>query len=118
METLECNHIIYKEDLIKDQGLLDYLIDQLATDVGKKLMDSLLTNGISICRADSKMYQLLDINAVNIIDTVQIIKIISCKDCKYYDPKDRNFSCNLFSDLGSANNDNDFCAWAERKDNG
>lgn len=43
-------------------------------------------------------------------------EIIRCKDCKYYEPKDRNFSCNLFSDLGSANNDDDFCAWAEGRE--
>lgn len=92
METLKCNHIIYKEDLIKDQGLLDYIKDQLASDIGKKVLDSILTNGISICRADTKMYQLLDINAVNIIDTVQITKLIRCKDCVNWDTSWRSRS--------------------------
>lgn len=92
METLKCNQIIYKEDLIKDPDLLDYIKDQLDyikdqldANVGRKIVNSLINNGISICRANTKEYKLLDINAVNIIDTVQITKLIRCKDCANWD---------------------------------
>ena len=43
------------------------------------------------------------------------IDLVKCKECKYYDPNSRDFSCEQFSDLGSANSDDDYCAWGERK---
>lgn len=120
METLKCNQIVNKEAIYGDPGLLDYIIDQLASDVGKKVLDRLLTNGISICRADTKMYQLLDINAVNIIDTVKITKLIMCKDCKNWDtdwlPSDGvGHYCSM---IDLVTTEDFYCSEAERKYNG
>ena len=122
METLKCNQIIYKEDLIKDPDLLDYIKDQLDSNVGGKMLNSLINNGISICRANTKVYQLLDINAVNIIDTVQITKLIRCKDCANWDTEwitnsgDGSHYCAMI-DLET--NESFYCAASsERKDNG
>ena len=122
METLKCNQIIYKEDLIKDPDLLDYIKDQLDSKVGGKMLNSLINNGISICRANTKMIQLLDINAVNIIDTVQITKLIRCKDCANWDTEwipssgDGYHYCPM---IDMETNESFYCAASsKRKDNG
>lgn len=108
METLKCNQVIYKEDLIQNPGFFDYIKDQLDSNVGGKILNRLMDNGESICRADTKMYQLVDINAVNIIDTVQITKLIRCKDCKWSDEEGR---CEVHETLSG----NDFCSKGERR---
>lgn len=122
METLKCNQIVYKDDLAMDPDLFDYIKDQLDSNVGGKLLNRLLDNGgLHICRAKTKVEQLVDINAVNIVDKVQISKLIRCKDCKNWDTEWISRSGNGYHycpmiDLET--NESFYCAESsERKDN-
>lgn len=58
--------------------------------------------------------------AIKIVKHMSDIKLVRCKDCKYYDTEFTNFAgkhrCNYFS-LG-INDDNFYCGQGEEKGNG
>lgn len=44
-------------------------------------------------------------------------KVVHCKDCKHRDPEDKRCDCGCWHNPFTTN-DNDFCSYGERKNNG
>ena len=45
------------------------------------------------------------------------IPVVRCKDCKHRDPEDKRCDCGCWHNPFTTN-DNDFCSYGERKNNG
>jgi hypothetical protein len=66
-----------------------------------------------------KVYLMGAENACKVLQMISgndVVKVIRCKDCKWYDNELYEKFCTLHSGLGMAN-DEDYCSYAERKEN-
>ena len=45
------------------------------------------------------------------------VEVVRCKDCKHRDPEDKRCDCGCWHNPFTTN-DNDFCSYGERKNNG
>lgn len=114
-ETLKCNRVVCTEELDRHPELLQYIKNQIDSDIGEEVMHRIRDNGEFIVRAKTKEEQFADIASVNIKETVEIKRLIWCKDCKYS-------SNESFGSLWCYRRDpflvlpNDFCSKAERRE--
>ena len=46
-----------------------------------------------------------------------VVPVVRCKDCKHRDPEDKRCDCGCWN-TPFTTNDNDFCSYGERKNNG
>ena len=46
-----------------------------------------------------------------------VVPVVRCKDCKHRDPEDKRCDCGCWHNPFTTN-DNDFCSYGERKNNG
>ena len=57
--------------------------------------------------------------AIERVPTVDAVEIVRCKDCKWYERKypwnGNSYECSY---LEAPMDDNDFCSWGERKEDG
>ena len=82
----------------------------------------LLPNGVFYVNGDNPMSSLNELlNRIANAKTVDAVEVVRCKDCKHYD---FGVCLKIYSDgavsqyAWQARNEDDFCSYGERKDNG
>ncbi len=84
-ETLKCNRVVSVDELSRNPVFIQYIMNQIDSDIGEEVMHRIRDNGEFIVRAKTKEEQYEDIVSTSIVGTAEITRLIRCKDCKYWD---------------------------------
>ncbi len=116
-ETLKCNRIIDAVELDRHPELLRYIKNRMDSDVGEEVMHRIRDNGEYIVRAKIEEEQFKEFSAMNITETVEITRLIRCKDCMYWDKSWQTIEgCHYCGMIDKQTEGNFFCGDGEREE--
>lgn len=82
-EKLKCNRIVDVEELDRHPELIRHIENRINSDIGEEVMRRITDNGEFIVRAQIKAEQFMETATANITETVEITRLIRCKDCRF-----------------------------------